>query len=40
LLLSRGLPVILDADLSTAGVIQHYKQFQAELARLIRSFQV
>ncbi len=40
LLLSRGLPVILDADLSTAGVIEHHEQFQADLARLIRSFQV
>jgi DNA-binding MarR family transcriptional regulator len=40
LLLSRGLPVILDADISMAGVIQRHKQFQADLARLIRSFQV
>lgn len=40
LLLSRGLPVILDADLSKAGITQHHKQFQADLARLIRSFQV
>jgi DNA-binding MarR family transcriptional regulator len=28
LLLSRGLPVILDADRSTAGVTQHHEQFQ------------
>jgi len=40
LLLSRGLPVILDADRSTAGVIQRHEQFQAELAQLIRSFPV
>ncbi|MBN9459206.1 MAG: MarR family transcriptional regulator [Bosea sp.] len=39
-LLSCGLPVILDADLSTAGVIQLHQQFRADLARLIRSFQV
>jgi len=38
LLLSRGLPVILDAGPSTAGVTQHHEQFQAELAQLIRSF--
>lgn len=36
--LSRGPPVILDAGLSTAGVTQHYMQFHAELAQLIRSF--
>ncbi|MGE7469369.1 hypothetical protein ACQKLX_08015 [Bosea sp. NPDC003192] len=39
LLLSRGLPIILDTDLSMAGVIQHSKQFQAELAQLIRNSQ-
>ena len=40
LLLFRGLPVILDADLLTAGVAQDHKQFHADLARLIKSFQV